>query len=176
MHRDEPGTEERLTEAFLALRDRLMGTACLLLGHREDAREAVQEAFLKCWRNRRRLDGRAPPDGWIFTVLLNTARDARRRRRVRRTEALPGEEIMPLTEREAGPPKKAERRELIERIRALVAGLPEREREVFLLRQNGAMTYAAIAEATGAPVGTVKTRMRSALIRLREAFGPAGGR
>lgn len=162
MHRND----ERLTEAFQVLRDRLFGSAFLLLGHREDAREAVQEAFLKCWRHRHRLDGR-PLDSWVFTVLLNTARDLRRRRKVRRTEALPEEETMPALNQEPAPPEAASRQEMLERVRGALATLPETEREVFLLRQNGGLTYAAIADALATPIGTVKTRMRTALIRLR---------
>jgi RNA polymerase sigma-70 factor (ECF subfamily) len=156
---------EALTGAFTALRDRLLGTAYLVLGHREDAREAVQDAFVKCWR-RRETVVLSTMDAWIFSVLLNAARDLRRRRAIRRTAALPGEEIMP-SGREEDPPAALLKREQRARLRAALGDLPEREREVFVLRQNGDLTYAAIAEVVGAPVGTVKTRMRSALARLR---------
>ena len=47
------------------------------------------------------------------------------------------------------------------------------EQEIFLLRQNGEMTYEAIADAVAIPIGTVKTRMRSALRQLRESLGEA---
>ena len=81
-----PGTNgEAVTGAFQRLKSRLAGTAWLILGHREDAREAVQEAFLKCWRNRGRAAEVRDPDAWVFSVLLNTARDFRRRRRVMRS-------------------------------------------------------------------------------------------
>jgi len=164
----EPGRNgEAVTGAFLALRDRLAGTAYGVLGHREDAREAVQEAFLKCWRKRRTLTSFSTLDGWIFSVVLNTAKDLRRRRMVRRSQTLPAEEIMPPDPKEAAPPAAAERREQVDRVRAAMHALPETEREVFLLRQNGELPYASIAEAIGIPVGTAKTRMRSALIRLR---------
>jgi RNA polymerase sigma-70 factor (ECF subfamily) len=167
-----PRNGEALTSAFESLGDRLMGIAYFVLGHREDAREAVQEAFLKCWRNRETLTQTTSPDAWIHSVVLNAARDLRRRRRVRRSERLPGEERMPSSGRDADPPATVERREEVERLRAAVLLLPEREREVFLLRQNGDLTYTAIAEVIGAPVGTVKTRMRSALARLREVLVP----
>ena len=175
MHNGEPdspgeGNGEALSCAFTSLGDRLMGTAYLVLGHREDAREAVQEAFLKCWRRRETLVGFASLDAWIFSVVLNAARDLRRRRRVRRSERLPGEGFMPSRGRDADPPAAAQRREEVERLRAAVQELPERQLEVFLLRQNGDLTYTAIADVVGAPVGTVKTRMRSALARLREVL------
>ena len=62
-------------------------------------------------------------------------------------------------------------REQLDRVRAAVHGLRAEEQEVFLLRQNGDMTYEQIAEATGLPLGTVKTRMRAALSRLRQSVG-----
>ena len=158
---------EALTGAFVTLRDRLLGTAYLVLGHREDAREAVQDAFVKCWRRREAIKSFTSLDAWIFSVLLNAARDLRRRRTVRRTDVLPVEELMPPSRREEDPPAAVVKREQAERLRAAVGRLPEREREVFLLRQNGDLTYAAIAEVVETPVGTVKTRMRSALARLR---------
>ena len=164
------GNGEALSSAFASLSDQLMGTAYLVLGHREDAREAVQEAFLKCWRRRDTIAGFATLDAWIFSVVLNAARDLRRRRRVRRAEALPGEDFMPSRGRDADPPAAVERREDVARLRAAVHDLPERLQEVFLLRQNGDLTYTAIADIVGAPVGTVKTRMRAALARLREVL------
>jgi RNA polymerase sigma-70 factor (ECF subfamily) len=174
MHRGDPrqpGPDgEALTEAFLALRDRLLGTAYFVLGHREDAREVVQDAFLKCWRKREDIRPSGNLTAWIFTVVLNAAKDRRRRRKLRRAETLPGRESMLPSTREPGPPAVAVKSELLKRMRAAILDLPEREREVFLLRQNGEMTYAAIAESLGAPVGTMKTRMRSALGRLRAAL------
>ncbi len=166
------GNGEALSSAFASLGDRLMGTAYLVLGHREDAREAVQEAFLKCWRQRETVIGRTSLTPWIFSVVLNASRDLRRRRRVRRSEKLPGEERMPASGRDADPPATVEKREEVERLRAAVHKLPEHEREVFLLRQNGDLTYHAIADVLGTPVGTVKTRMRSALARLRGVLLP----
>ena len=61
------------------------------------------------------------------------------------------------------------REEEVGRVRTAILTLDPGEQEVFLLRQNGGLTYDEIAESVGAPVGTVKTRMRSALRRLREA-------
>jgi RNA polymerase sigma-70 factor (ECF subfamily) len=55
-------------------------------------------------------------------------------------------------------------------VRRAVAGLRAEEQEVFLLRQNGGMTYDEIARSIDVPLGTVKTRMRLALGRLREAL------
>ncbi len=164
-----------VTSRFEALRDRLLGTAYLVIGHREDAREAVQEAFLKCWRNRDRARDARDLEAWIFSVLLNTARDLRRRRAVRRAESLPTEDAMPTPHRGDDPGRHAAAREALERVRAAIHRLPDAEREVFLLRQNGDLSYEGIAATLGCPVGTAKTRMRRALERLRGALDASHG-
>ena len=63
-----------------------------------------------------------------------------------------------------------EDQESLERIRKVLFELRPEEQEVFLLRQNGEMTYEQIAELRNCPVGTVKTQMRSALQKLRSAL------
>jgi RNA polymerase sigma-70 factor (ECF subfamily) len=65
-----------------------------------------------------------------------------------------------------------EDRESLERLRAAIALLRPEEKEVFLLRQNGELTYEQIAEIRNAPVGTVKTQMRTALQKLRKVLNP----
>lgn len=171
-HGADPG--DALTARFQSLRERLLGTAWCVVGDREDALEVVQEAFLRCWRARDRAGAPvvADPDAWIFAVLLNAARDLRRRRKVRRAESLPPEEAMTQTETGTDPARRAAAREDLVRVRAAIRDLPEGEREVFLLRQNGELPYERIAISLGIPVGTAKTRMRRALLRLRAVIDP----
>jgi RNA polymerase sigma-70 factor (ECF subfamily) len=164
--------EDPLVARFEGLRERLLGTAWFVAGNRDDAREAVQEAFLRCWRNRDDAREARDLDAWIFTVLLNTARDFRRRRTVRRADALPEEDAMPA-QVSHDPARRAEAREDLARVRDAIRELPETEREVFLLRQNGDLPYERIADTLGIPVNTAKTRMRRALLRLRAAIEPS---
>lgn len=63
------------------------------------------------------------------------------------------------------------RDEELHTLQQALLGLRAEEQEVFLLRQNGSLTYEQIAESTSLPLGTVKTRMRSAIRQLREAVG-----
>jgi RNA polymerase sigma factor (sigma-70 family) len=157
-----------LTRRFLALSERLAGTAYFVLGHREDAREAVQEAFVRCWRARESGNGADDVDAWIFSVVLNTAKDLRRRLRVRAAASLPAEDAMRATAIDPGAALDA--RDALERVRGAIHELPDDEREVFLLRQNGELSFEAIARTLQCPVGTAKTRMRAALKRLRAAI------
>ena len=69
------------------------------------------------------------------------------------------------------PEADLERAEQISQLSRAVLRLRPKEQEVFLLRQNGNLTYEQIAEAAEIPLGTVKTRMRAAISRLRESVG-----
>ena len=78
-----------------------------------------------------------------------------------------GDETM-LVGRDPSPGETLEDQEDLARLRKAILNLAESEKEVFLLRQNGGFTYEEIAEMRRAPVGTVKTQMRSALQKLRK--------
>ena len=100
-----------------------------------------------------------------------TARDVQRSAWTRRVRPLVTEELM-LPARDDSPGLHLEDQEALERLRRAIADLRQEEKEVFLLRQNGELTYEQIAEIRQAPVGTVKTQMRSALIKLRKVLNP----
>ncbi len=149
--------------------DELLGTLYYLLGNAEDARDALQEAFVKCWRNRSQVPEVKNLRAWIFRIALNTGRDLRKTAWRRRRRPLVAAENT-LVANNIAPEADAARREQLEAVRRCLRKLRGEEQEVFLLRQNGEMTYRQIAEAIGIPVGTVKTRMRLALAKLRGAL------
>ena len=69
---------EKLVCAFNDVRDELVSTLWFLLGSQEDAQDAAQEAFLKCWRNQDSLKDVRNMRAWVFRVALNVARDQQR--------------------------------------------------------------------------------------------------
>lgn len=159
-----------LEDAFARFQGELLGTLYYLVGNREDAQDALQDAFMKCWKNRDQVPQVRNLRAWIFRIALNTGRDLRQTAWRRRKQALSDEEQM-VESQAAGPVAEAQRNERDARLRVALHELRIEEKEVFLLRQNGDMTYEEIAEAMGIPTGTVKTRMRLAIQRLREALG-----
>jgi RNA polymerase sigma-70 factor (ECF subfamily) len=158
---------EKLLQLFNELRDELVSTLWFLLGNREDAQDAAQEAFLKCWRSQESLPAVLNLRAWVFRVALNVARDLQRSAWHRRSRQFQGEEVQ-LPTRGSSPDQTAERQEALERLREALLHLRQDEKEVFLLRQNGALTFEQIADLRRSPVGTVKTQMRSALHKLRQ--------
>src|SRR5262245_35275003 len=157
---------ELLVRTFNDLRDELITTLAYVLGNREDAKDAAQEAFLKCWNAREQLGEVLNLRAWIFRVCFNTAKDMQRSAWHRRAKPMRAEEFT-MAGREPAPGDVLEHKESLERLRRAIRGLRDEEQEVFLLRQNGDLTYEEIAHMRRCPVGTIKTQMRSALEKLR---------
>lgn len=161
--------EDRLTDAFNAMRDELVSTLMYLLGNRDDAQDVAQEAFLKCWRTRQSLPDVQNLRAWIFRVGLNTAKDMQRSAWNRRAKPFLGDETM-LVGHDVSAGEILEEKEEQARLKQAILELRQDEKEVFLLRQNGGLTYEEIADLRHAPVGTVKTQMRAALQKLRKVL------
>lgn len=164
--------DDLLVAMFNQVRDELLSTLLYLLGNPDDAQDAAQEAFLKCWRARHTLPDVHNLRAWIFRVGLNAAKDFQRSAWNRKSRPLPEDELMLPGRADDAPGRSLEDQEALERLRRAIAHLRQDEKEVFLLRQNGELTYEQIAEIRNAPVGTVKTQMRSALIKLRRVLNP----
>ena len=151
---DDSQAADMMEAVFCRYQAQLLGTLYHLVGNEDDARDALQEAFVKCWRHRDQ-------------VALNTGRDLRETAWRRKKQPLPANEAM-VESSAATPMQIAEENEQLRLLRGAITELREEEQEVFLLRQNGDMTYDEIALAIGVPTGTVKTRMRLAVEKLRK--------
>jgi RNA polymerase sigma-70 factor (ECF subfamily) len=159
-----------LLRTFNEARDELLSTLWFVLGSQEDAQDIAQEVFLRCWRTRENLPEVNNLRAWIFRVGLNAARDLQRSAWRRRVKPLLGADIMPTQAENRTVAGELEERESLEQLRQALVHLRPEEKEVFLLRQNGELTYEQIAEVSNRPVGTVKTQMRSALQKLRKVL------
>ena len=163
----ESSPGEVLARTFDELKDELLSTLIYVLGNKDDAQDAAQEAFVKCWNAREQVPEIVNLRAWIFRVIFNTAKDFQRSAWKRRARGLKAEQFTMIA-KEPGPGQVLENQESVERLRRAILELRAEEKEVFLLRQNGEMTYEQIAELRQCPVGTVKTQMRSALDKLRK--------
>ena len=159
----------RLEQAFVRWQGELIGTLYHLVGNLDDARDALQEAFVKAWRQQHQVPQIENLKAWIFRIALNTGRDMRESAWRRRKHALPEDEGTLACAR-TGPSEEASHHEELALLRQALSELRQEEQEVFLLRQNGEMTYEEIGAALEIPVGTVKTRMRLAIAKLRKVM------
>jgi RNA polymerase sigma-70 factor (ECF subfamily) len=159
--------EHVLARTYLDVHAELVGLLFGVLRNWEDARDAAQNGFLKCWKFRNELDNIRDLRSWLIHVSLNAARDLRRREEIRR--AVPLDVLGDSVPTRSGATAEDEviHRERLWRLQAALRELRPAEREVFILRQDTGLTYEEIAEARGYPVGTVKTLMRMALRKLR---------
>ena len=135
------------------------------------ALDVVQETFVKAFQNASRWDGRAEVAPWLVRIAVNQSIDQYRRVRRRRSAEEPLEETdhsPQLTVGDAGPDRKVLGREIGERIDAALAGLPDRQRAVFVLRHCEEMTLEEIADSLHMNLGTVKSSLHRAVRLLRE--------
>jgi RNA polymerase sigma-70 factor, ECF subfamily len=146
----------------------LAGAVRGILGARADVQDVLQECFLRAWKALARGTTPRDPVAWVFVLTLNLARDLRRHEE-RRGKGLKIDEVdeVELAAREREPHALLEGREASSAARAAILKLEEDVRRVFLLRVSGDLSFEAIAEALGIPIGTAKTRMRTALRQLR---------
>jgi RNA polymerase sigma-70 factor, ECF subfamily len=141
------------------------------------AEDLTQEVFLRAIQRADQFRGESKVSTWLYRIARNLCIDHRRRMQHRRHASLdtPSAGDGPsLAERLPGDARTADRDlvdgDLRARILAALEALPEDQREVFLLRQFENMAFAEIGEVVGASENTVKSRMRYALLRLREAL------
>lgn len=160
---------EEFVRAFNDCRSELVSTLYYLLGNHDDALDVAQDAFIKCWRTRSSLDDVRNMRGWIFRVGMNAAKDLQRNA-WRRKAKMMGDGLPPEEIGAPSPVDLLEDREEQGRLRSALMELRPDEKEVFLLRQNGDLTFEEIAAQRRVPVGTVKTQMRSALQKLRRVL------
>ena len=165
----QPSCGNALEDVFACYQAELLGLLYHLVGNMDDARDALQDTFVKCWRHREQVAALDNLKAWVFRIALNTGRDARQTAWRRRKRPLPDDQTR-IASRRQGPEAAVERDEQLARVREAVSRLRSEEKEVFLLRQNGQLTYEQIAEMLAVPTGTVKTRMRRALGQLRAAL------
>ncbi|HET9597377.1 MAG TPA: RNA polymerase sigma factor [Anaeromyxobacteraceae bacterium] len=151
-----------------------------LTGDRVRAEDLAQETWLRIVAAAPRWERRARFTTWAFGIARNLAVDDARRAVHRAAESLdaPGEGGRARGDAVASdgpdPERAAESARLRPRLEAALASLPLEQREVFVLREYAGVPFAEIAQITGAPVPTVKSRMRYALEALRDALARAG--
>jgi RNA polymerase sigma-70 factor (ECF subfamily) len=168
-HRESSPTPEELVRVFQELRAELVSKLRCVLGNYDEAQDAAQEAFLKCWRHREGIGAVRNLRAWIFRVGLNTAKDALRSGWRRRARTLVGCSAR-VDARATCPVRSAEDGEAKERLQQAILRLRPIERDVFLLRYTRGLTYEEIAKLRRSPVGTVKTQMRTAAAKLRQVL------
>lgn len=155
--------------AMAALFDRygtmVYSIAMRVLRERSNAEDVMQEVFVRVWENPERfISGHGSFAGWLAVVTRNRAVDVLRRRRP--SDAV-DDVVLPTSSNLAS---ETERNIMMQKVQHALESLPEDQQRSLELAFFEGLSHSEIAARTGTPLGTVKTRIRSALINLREAM------
>src|SRR5262245_20682889 len=181
--RREPDVWEASDEALLAgfgtgdataaavfvrrFQSRVHGLASSVVGGGPAAADVAQEAFLRAWRHANAYDARrGSVTTWLLAITRNVAIDHVRMRRARPAEVL-DIDLLSTTGTVDDPAADAVVCDGVDRVRRVLDQLPEGQRRALVLASIGGRTALEIAEIEQIPLGTAKTRVRSALLRLR---------
>jgi RNA polymerase sigma-70 factor (ECF subfamily) len=163
----DPGAAEVLYGRFAG---RIYGLGLVMLGNDAAAQDLVQDTFVKLWRSAVRYDrSRGKLETWVLLMARSLAIDAIRRR-VLEARTLEHADRPAEADQDLGPADRAVMLDLTVRARRAMSSLPPEQRAALELAYLGGKTSAEISDLEGIPVGTAKTRIRAALLRLRETL------
>lgn len=162
--------DEEVTVAFVRrFQRRVFGVALSVLGDTRLAEDVAQQAFERAWRNAHAYDPRRASVGtWLTTIARNLAIDAARVRRAVPVD--PDELLLRVTADRDGPEHSAVTDESAAELRAALRLLPVEQARAVVLAGIVGLSASQVAETEGIPVGTAKTRIRTAMQRLRAAL------
>jgi len=143
-------------------------TACLILGNRADAEEAVQDAFLRAWRFRDSLTSVPSIKPWLYRVVVNACYSKLRQEIPHRDYRADDEPLAHVPSATPDPGRLAEQSEVAETVLAALRRLPVSLRVPVVLRYYADLSERDIALAIGRRQGTVKSRLHEARRRLAD--------
>jgi RNA polymerase sigma-70 factor (ECF subfamily) len=163
--RIQSGDQEAMSALFDRYGTMVYSVALRVLKDAGEAEDVMQEIFVQVWKNPGVfVSGKGSLGGWLVVVARNRSIDVIRRRR-------PTEQVelfaLPSSTNLA---REAERNSLLGKIRGVMVSLPEEQRNSVELAFFEGLSHSEIAEKTGDPLGTVKTRIRLALTTIRKAL------
>jgi RNA polymerase sigma-70 factor (ECF subfamily) len=172
------GDQESFNQLVSRWERPIYALAYRVIGREEDARDVVQETFLRAFRALPGFRGQAKFSSWLYRITLNLCRDwIRRQKRTPVVSAPEGVDIVELAA-DHGPTETIEDLVARKRLSAVVAdamrSLPDEQRTAIILKEYHGMTFQEIADLQGCPLSTVKTRLYQGLNVLRRHLDRQG--
>jgi len=170
LHAVARGDEGALARLYDQYRVILFGLLVRILNSREEAEDILQEVFLQVWRQAADFDEkRGRPFTWLVTLARSRAIDRLRQLGARQRLATAAAQEQPDEASDAlSDTVKLAQKDIVRRA---LAELPEEQRHALMLAYFEGLTQSEIASKLGAPLGTIKTRMRLGMIKLRALLG-----
>ena len=160
------GDQRALAELYDRYSPVVYAVALRVLGDTGAAEDVLQEVFLQLWKNPSAFDAaRGSLGAWLAVIARNRAIDALRRRKPE-TDI---EDVVVSVSPDLA--SEADRSRAAQKVRSVLGEMPAAQRTALEMAYFEGLSHTEIAEKTGEPLGTIKTRIRSGLMSLRKAFG-----
>jgi len=179
------GDEDAFHEIVSRYKNSLYAFLKQFLNRQDLVEDVFQETFLQLFTSRESFDPARPLRPWLFTIAANKAKDALRKSQ--RTTAIPigtiseSEEMSfddvlnTLTSDTTMPYEKLEKSETASRVAKIIANMPENLREILILAYFNKFSYKQMAQILSIPIGTVKSRLHTAVARFAKDFKASVG-
>jgi len=180
LDRYSAGDEAAFREIVNRYKDGLYAFLRHFLNRREMIEDVFQETFLQLYTSRDSFDRSKPLRPWLFTIAANKAKDALRKSH--RTAAIPigtmvdsdelsfDDVLNVLTSDQRMPYDKLQENETVAQVRQIIANMPENLREIIILAYFNKFSYKQMAEILSIPIGTVKSRLHTAVGRFAKEW------
>ncbi len=169
------GDQSALSELYDASSAKVFGLAMKILGDRAAAEETTLDVYTQVWRRIATYDAtRGTPGSWLMTLAKHRAIDRFRSSYLERGRQVPLDEAAELPGREDTPEQYSAGLERQRLVQDALATLSVEQRQAIALAYYWGLSQSEIADQLKLPLGTVKTRMRLGMIRLREVLAPHG--
>jgi RNA polymerase sigma-70 factor (ECF subfamily) len=177
------GREQAFRELVSRYKNSLYAFLKRFLNQRDMIEDVFQETFLQLYTSRDSFDPERPLRPWLFTIAANKAKDALRKQQ--RSSAVTigtisdGEQasfddvLNSLSSDETRPYESLERGEVADRVREVVGNMPESAREILILAYFNKFSYKQMAQILSIPIGTVKSRLHTAVNRFAKDYKAA---
>jgi RNA polymerase sigma-70 factor (ECF subfamily) len=178
------GDEDAFREIVNRYKNGLYAFLKQFLNYQDMVEDAFQETFLQLFTSRESFDTSRPLRPWLFTIAANKAKDALRKRQ--RTAATPigtiadsqemsfDEVLNALTSDNTVPYESLERNEVSSQVGKVIADMPENLREILILAYFNKFSYKQMAQILSIPIGTVKSRLHTAVGRFAKEWKNIG--
>ena len=179
------GDEAAFRELVNRYKNSLYAFLKQFLNHQDLVEDTFQETFLQVFTSRASFDTSRPLRPWLFTIAANKAKDALRKRQ--RTAATPigtiaaaqemsfDDVLNSLTADETMPYEELQKNETAARVKQVIADMPENLREILILAYFNKFSYKQMANILSIPIGTVKSRLHTAVGRFAKEWKAAAG-
>lgn len=183
LERYAAGDENAFAEILARYKDGLYAFLRRFLTHQEMIEDVFQETFLQLFSSRESFDTSRALRPWLFTIAINKARDALRKQHRTAATSLgtlsePAEmsisdAVNTLTSFETTPYDEVTKEETAERVRQVISTMPDNLREILVLAYFEQFSYKQMADILGIPIGTVKSRLHTAVVQFTRKWQAA---